>query len=415
MLTLNTSIGERLQQVRSDVGTNIELRPAGSFGAIATGDTLSDAVLSRVATVPGVVNVNKQLAVQYTGTDLQPALPEGFGNRSNPNGGTGNGQNQQPGNFGRGRRGFAGASVQVVGVTGAASQVTLLGGGTPQLVEGRDLTNADASANVAIMGKTLADANGVTIGSQLAIEGTPVQVVGLFSSGQRFGDNSLLMPMQTVQHLYGLEGEYTQATVQVSTLDQVQTVATQLQSIVDTNSVDIVTDQQRLEATSQALQAVQGSTQTGLIVAVLTAALVIVFAVVLVVRERRREIGILKALGASNGHVIGQFAVEVLTLSLASALLAFGVLAVAGQTITNQFAIRGAGQGGFGRFAGGFAGNFAGPGGLGGAANQAGSAGLSIDTLLLVLGLGVALAVIASIVPAWQVARIKPAEVLRFA
>jgi putative ABC transport system permease protein len=227
------------------------------------------------------------------------------------------------------------------------------------------------------------------------------------------------MPLGTVQRLYGLDGQVTQATVQVSSMDQVQPVATQLGTILDTGKVDIVTEEQILAVANQALQGVQGSTQTGLIVAVLAAGLVIVFAVILVVRERKKEIGILKAIGASNTHVVGQFAVEIFTLSLASAVLAFGVLALAGQTIAGQFALRGVGGpgGGFGRFAGGFAGNFGGGGlAVGGGAGQAvaSASGLSIDSLLIVLLLGIVLAVLASIIPAWQVARTKPAEVLRF-
>ncbi len=56
----------------------------------------------------------------------------------------------------------------------------------------------------------------------------------------------------------------------------------------------------------------QRDTLGGSIAALITEALVIVFAVFLIVRERTREIGALKALGVSRWHVIGQFWVEVL-------------------------------------------------------------------------------------------------------
>lgn len=421
MLTLNTAIGESLQQVRGNIGTGIQLRPAGSFGPFGTGETLAQADLDRVAAVEGVVKVSKQLSVNYTGTDLQPArrqIPTDAGHGEDPPGGQG--QNIP----GAARRGFLGATVQITGVEGDAAQVSLLGGGTVQLVNGREFSEADQNAGVAMIGQALAEVNGVAVGSRLMIEGAPVEIVGTFTTGQRFGDNSLLMPLGTVQRLYGLESQITQATVQVSSMEQVQSVAAQLGTILDLNNVDIVTEEQIVAAANRTLQGVQGSTQTGLIVSALTAALVIVFAVILVVRERKKEIGILKAIGASNSHVVGQFAVEILTLSLASAVVAFGVLAVAGQTIAGQFALRGLGQGpggpggGFGRFAGGFAGRFGGAaeGGTLGQANQVltSSAGLSIEALVVVLGLGVLLAVLASLIPAWQVARIKPAEVLRF-
>jgi ABC-type lipoprotein release transport system permease subunit len=41
------------------------------------------------------------------------------------------------------------------------------------------------------------------------------------------------------------------------------------------------------------------------------------------------------------------------------------------------------------------------------------SATLNVQTLLIIVGLGMGLAVLTSVIPAWYVARIKPAEVLR--
>ena len=55
-----------------------------------------------------------------------------------------------------------------------------------------------------------------------------------------------------------------------------------------------------LTGTLEALGAVQRNTLGGLVAALITGALVIVFAVFLIVRERTREIGVLKALGASS-------------------------------------------------------------------------------------------------------------------
>ena len=55
-----------------------------------------------------------------------------------------------------------------------------------------------------------------------------------------------------------------------------------------------------------ALESVQHNSLGGLIAALITGALIIVFAVFLIERECTREIGVLKALGASSWRVIGQ-------------------------------------------------------------------------------------------------------------
>ena len=175
------------------------------------------------------------------------------------------------------------------------------------------------------------------------------------------------------------------------------------------SSIDVVAQATLYQETLGALDSVQGNIFTTLIVAIVTAALVIVFAVMMIVRERVQEIGLLKAIGASHWQVVSQFAVEVLSLSLIAAVVAALLLAVVGGTLASKFdpAPSSAGFGGGSRF-GALA---VGPVAAGTSAPF--SAGLSAGSLILVLGLGVLLAVVASVIPAWYVARIKPADVLR--
>jgi putative ABC transport system permease protein len=44
----------------------------------------------------------------------------------------------------------------------------------------------------------------------------------------------------------------------------------------------------------------------------------------MIVRERRREIGVLKAIGSSNIRIVGQFVTEALTLTLAGSVIGAG-------------------------------------------------------------------------------------------
>ena len=160
----------------------------------------------------------------------------------------------------------------------------------------------------------------------------------------------------------------------------------------------------------------------------ITAALVILFAVLIIVRERIAEIGLLKAIGASNWQVISQFGVEVIGLSerlsrhrgdssgdfRQSPCRRIRRSTTAASTATT-------GRGGFGGSGGPGSGGPPG-GGAGlfnsGFAQQAVkqsplSAGLTPASLLIICGCGIALALLATIIPAWYVSRIKPAQVLR--
>lgn len=350
--------------------------------------------------VPGVVSVEERIERDYDGSTLKGAVtpPTGM-------------QIVTPSGPSALRDGTIPPLLN--GVTpGASNKVTLFGEATATIVAGRGLTAADSDANVALLSEALAKANGLEVGSKFDLRGTSVEVVGLYTTGQSFADNSIVLPVHTLQRLYNLQG-VSSATVWVADATQVKEVAGKLrQALGDT--VDVVTQDELFGPTLNALAAAGRNIQGALTAGLATSALVIAFAVVLLVRERTREIGVLKALGASHGHVVGQFGVEVLTLSGLAALAATALLALTGGAVAGWFDPSGA-RGGSDAIAapgGPVTIELGGPPALVGGANPL-NAGLTPQTLLLVLGLGVALAVLASAIPAWYVARVKPAEVLR--
>ncbi len=218
--------------------------------------------------------------------------------------------------------------------------------------------------------------------------------------------------MQSVFSVNGVDS----ITVYAQTYEQADALAAKMRTTLG-NAYDVVTEASTYANTINAPNTAQNSIKLALIVAIVTATLVIIFAVFITVRERTIEIGTLKAIGASHWQVIRQFWGEVLPLSVVAALIAVGLLATPGSVITQAFNVSTpttttTTQGGFG-------------GGAFGAgralfASQTAnlnvhlsSATLNAQALLIVMGLGMGLAVLTSIIPAWYVARIKPAEVLR--
>ncbi|CAA9572836.1 MAG: hypothetical protein AVDCRST_MAG88-2514 [uncultured Thermomicrobiales bacterium] len=403
MISLHAGTRGRLAELRGSIGTGIDLRPAGSFGPIGGlggGATLSAETLRAASQVPGVVGVDERIEREYDGSTLKGAVtpPPGV-------------QIITPSGASTPRDGAIPPLLN--GVTpGASDKVSLFGEATATVVAGRGLTAADRDANVALLSEALAKANSLTVGSTFELRGAMVEVVGLYTTGQSFADNSIVLPVRTLQRLYNLQG-VSSATVRVADAAQVKAVAGKLRQALG-DKVDVATQEELLGPMLDTLAAAGRNIQGALVAGLVTSALVIVFAVVLLVRERTREIGVLKALGASQGHVVGQFGVEVLTLSGLAALVATATLALAGGAVARWFAPSGT-RGGPGAIAGPdgpVAIEFGGPGALAGGANPL-NAGLTPQTLLLVLGLGVALAVLASAIPAWHVARVRPAEVLR--
>jgi putative ABC transport system permease protein len=305
----------------------------------------------------------------------------------------------------------------VNGISTDAAHFTLAGGSTPTLQSGRSFQASDANSDVAMMSQSLATTNSLTVGSTFTLKGKTFSIIGLYTTDQTFANSSLVVPLAVMQSIFAVNG-VDAITAYAQSYEQVDTVAARVRTALG-KAFDVVTEASTYASTISALNTAQNSIQLALIVSIITATLVIIFAVFITVHERTAEIGALKAIGASHWQVIRQFWGEVLALSAAAAVIAVLLLAILGPVISQAFnvstpaATTTTAQGGFrgGQFGAG-RNLFASP-----QATQLNvhlsSATLNAQTLLIIVGLGMGLAVLTSVIPSWYVAHIKPAEVLR--
>ena len=405
MVSLNTSAQQQLVSVHQQVGTAITINYAtndsqstGNAGTLSGGPfrgfsvtPVPNSVVTTVKNLPGVASIEESLRRTDTGSTLQTSTIQTPDGRS------------------------VSIPPTVNGISTGATHFTLAGGSTPTLVSGRTFQASDATSYVAMMSQTLAQNNNLTVGSTLTLKGKTFTIIGLYTTDQQFADNSLVLPLVTMQSVFSVNG-VDSITVYAQSYEQVNALAGKLRSTLG-NAYDVVSQASTYASTITALNTAQNSIKLALIVAIATATLVIIFTVFITVRERTIEIGTLKAIGASHWQVIRQFWGEVLALSAVAAVIALGLLATLGPVISNAFngsipasASTTSGQnGGRGFGPGRFL--FASP-----ATNlnvHLSSATLNVQALLIIVGLGMGLAVLSSMIPAWYVARIKPAEVLR--
>lgn len=418
MITVNAAFSDRLDEIKAQVGSEVTVRPAGSFGGGffrgAFGGQNSDVSaltseeIDGIAGVDHVTAISRTITVPYTGDGLTASLQ--------PRGGAGGGNFPGGGEFR--------FPVLVTG-TDSPGSLSTVGLGDAEFIAGRTFENGEAAAAVAVLGANLAEANGLAVGDTFDMEGARVEVVGIFTTGTRFGDNALFLPLATAQGLFGREGEIDEAVVQADSVDNAQAVADGVRALLGEDVADVSTDQATFAGISAPISDAQSSSLIGMIAAIVASAAVILFSVGLVARQRIREIGVLKAIGASNWHVTAQFGVETIVLSLAAALI--GALAtfplaqsVANGLVSDPAAPGGGGIAGqFGRGGGGQAvdGGFqAAGGGFQAAGGFLGNVDVAVspEIFLFAIGIGLLLAVLASVIPAWYVSRVKPAEVLRY-
>src|ERR1700687_2663700 len=118
MITVNGAFAQRLDDVRAKVGTDITIRPAGSFGggffrgdgggapgtagtptatpapgsvAAPTDPVITDADLQPLTSIPHVVSITRQVTTRYSGTGLVSDITFGGGANPTPRPGQANG------------------------------------------------------------------------------------------------------------------------------------------------------------------------------------------------------------------------------------------------------------------------------------------------------------------------------------
>ena len=211
-------------------------------------------------------------------------------------------------------------------------------------------TSNEQALRVAVIGSTTADDLGLTassVGAEIKIGGVPFTVIGILQSkgttSAISADDEILIPISTVRRYFTGTGDSVRSIgVSVATADQMSTVKSEITTLLEQRhsiaagaSDDFsVADQTQLLSTATSVY----SLLTILLAGVASISLVVggigIMNIMLVsVRERTREIGIRKAIGAHNRDILTQFLVEALVLSVLGGFLGIVVGLVASAVI----------------------------------------------------------------------------------
>jgi putative ABC transport system permease protein len=406
MLVARSSVEAKIEEVKASVATKITINPAGVQGGFGQGDPLTSDQVAKIKATNHISSISSTLTANLK-TDESTSLTSAMEGRKfmlrSPDGAE---SSQKP-------------PIIATGSTNPEDTIAA------DKVTSGSMIDGSSSDNIALVGSELATKNNLSVGSTFTLYGKTFTVKGIYSTDNKFQDGGLFVPLTALQAASDQTGEVSSVVATADSSDNVASTVTALKSALG-DAADITSQADQADTAVEPLASISGLALGGVIAATIAGAVIVLLAMIMVVRERRREIGVIKAIGGSNRSIITQFITEGLTLTIIGGIvgLALGV-AVSGpltqSLVSNQSSNSGTTMRGEGPTRMGTGGGTARVmrGGPGGFSSQIGqnltSVTSSVTPATFIGGIAIVLliAIIGSAVPAWAIARVRPAEVLR--
>lgn len=429
MLTADRSVGDKVASTLGSVGNTVNIGPPGFSAGGPLGKPLTAAELAPIAHLHGVTSLDEYFNGAAKASDLPPSSATGTGSaQSTPKRVQGHGSGGSAGPVKQGSTslkypGSLAFATQGLGCEpkpcappisfftiyfSGSNQPTApvnIGASTLSIVSGHPISGT-TSADVAMISTAMARKNGLKVGSTFTAYGETFTVAAIFDSDSEQGNDTVITSLPVLDRLEGDTDLVFSAVVTAASDTELATVTAEIERTLGPRAsvVSYLADADRAVSDLDGVKSIAVDSLAG----AAGAAVVILFLVmVMIVRERKREIGILKAIGASNGRIMAQFTTEALTFTLLGLAVGAVVGIIAASPVTSALVSNSGVSADTGAR------------GLFGAPSPFLSHLTDINTqvgwgvIISGLAAAVVIAVLASAAAAWMIARIRPGQVLR--
>ncbi|EHC6230551.1 ABC transporter permease [Listeria monocytogenes serotype 1/2a] len=440
-VTLTVDREKQMQTMRDEAASSdsssTESKPQFESSPIDVSDANELAKLNHVA------SYNYYSSTQALASGFDPIESSGDTSSSNDESST-TAETQGPGG-GQGGPQMVDADLSISGLLDSATS-TDFEAGTSELTSGVAITSADKDKNVAMVEENLAEENDWKVGDSFTVTSSDgntkvtLKIVGIYKttdSGSDMAQNfSFLNPYNKVYVPYTvantIKGSDYKNTVDsaVYTMDDAANISAFEKEAKKVDSIDW--DTFKLDANDTLYQQMIGPinsvasfSKNVVYIVSIAGALILGLLVMMQVRDRKYEMGVLLAIGEKRGKLIAQFFVEILIVALVSfglaaasshyvAQLAGNQLLAQQNSSTNETTTstenRGPGGGGQG-----------GPGGFGESVSNLTKnteqikeldIQVTLEDMLKMGGIGIGIAFISVLLPATLVLRMNPKTIL---
>lgn len=286
MLVGHKSVQNKIGATLASLGTAINITPTGYATGATNNRYLTSTQLTPVARLPHVAS-------------LAEALPDGL--RSGP---TATETSLLPASTGE-RIGFVG--------TNAPTRPSIVGASTLTIVAGQAIDGSGHSVD-AMISTTMARRNHLKVGSTFRAYGAVFTVKATFASDTANGSDTVIVPLATEQRLSHRAGQVISAVATVDSLTNLSAVTAAIAQTLGP-AAGVTSDVAQADQALAPLASVKSLSLYSLFGSIGTAAVISFLVMVMTVRERKREVGTMKAIGGSNASIVYQFMTEALTLA----------------------------------------------------------------------------------------------------
>ena len=243
--------------------------------------------------------------------------------------------------------GMSQGDFQIKGVS-ESSSYSEFSAGTASLVEGEAITSEDEGTNNVLIEQSLAEANDLSVGDTFIIKDTDdkdveVTIKGIYKTSDS-GDsmsaqfnfmnpsNTIFSSYTMVNTLTGSEGKTIDSAVyNLEDPKDMDSFVKQANKLIDTDTFSLETNDQMYQQMLQPLNNVSSFAKNIVILVAAAGVIILTLIIMLSIRERKYEIGVLLSLGESRMKVISQFFVEIFICMI----FALGIAAASGNVVGN--------------------------------------------------------------------------------
>ncbi len=220
-----------------------------------------------------------------------------------------------------------------------------------KIVSGRNITTNDANSKNVVIEKELASSNGIKVGDTITVKMTTsgkksikLKVVGIYkakstSTSSMPGSD----PSNTIYTSYtlpatitGTEGKSSTVTYTLSNSAKEKSTTKKIKSIINSSSFSVSSNDESYQQLLQPMKNVQAFAKKIVWLVAIAGTIILGLIIILSVRTRRREIGVLVSLGESKMHIIGQLFSELFVILIGAMVIALLLGNFVGNKVGNQ-------------------------------------------------------------------------------